>query len=177
MKPAPHPAPHPAPAISLRRTTPEDLPRMFELQADPASNAMAGTKPRTREAFFATWDKIFANPRVNGFVIEMPAEGGAGRELVGSIACFQASEVPGEPEIDCVGYWIARSHWGKGIASAALAEFLKLEPRRPLHATADKNNAASRKILERCGFRLTGYRTGEETDRYLPCELADFVLV
>lgn len=165
-----------APAISLRRTTPDDLPRMFELQADPASNAMAGTKPRTREAFFATWDKIFANPRVNGFVIETPAEGGPGRELVGSIACFQASEVPGEPDIDCVGYWIARSHWGKGIASAALAEFLKLEPRRPLHATTDKNNAASRKILERCGFRLTGFRTGEETDRYLACELAEYVL-
>jgi RimJ/RimL family protein N-acetyltransferase len=174
------PAPHPAPAISLRRTTPEDLPRMFELQADPASNAMAGTKPRTREAFFATWDKIFANPRVNGFVIEMDVPAAptspTGRELVGSIACFQASEVPGEPEIDCVGYWIARSHWGKGIASAALAEFLKLEPRRPLHATADRNNAASRRILEKCGFRCTGYRTGEETDRYLACELADFVL-
>jgi hypothetical protein len=47
MKRVPHPAPHSAPEISLRRTTPEDLPRMFELQADPASNAMAGAKRPT----------------------------------------------------------------------------------------------------------------------------------
>lgn len=137
---------------------------MFALQIDPESNQMAGTKPRTREAFFATWDRIFADPAINARVIEMD------REMVGSVSCFQADGT------DCVGYWIARTHWGKGIASRALGLFLAEERRRPLHATADRNNARSLRVLEKCGFRLAGTRTGEETDRYLACELADFVL-
>ena len=92
-------------------------------------------------------------------------------EIVGTIARFQAEGH------DSVGYWIARRHWGKGIASQALAMFLAEEPRRPLHATTARTNAASRHILEKHGFRCTGFRMGEETDRYLAREIADFVLV
>jgi RimJ/RimL family protein N-acetyltransferase len=153
-----------ADTIRLRPVAPADLPTMFDLQTDPESNQMAGTKPRTRDAFFATWDRIFADPAVNARVIEID------REIVGSISCFQADGT------DCVGYWIARSHWGKGIASRALTLFLVEERRRPLHATADRNNARSLRVLEKCSFRLAGTRTGEETDRYLARELADFVL-
>ena len=153
-----------ADAIRLRAVRPEDLPVMFELQTDHEANTMAGTKPRTREAFFAAWDRNFANPDVNARVIECSGE------IVGTVACFQAE---GQ---DCVGYWIARSHWGKGFASRALAVFLIEETRRPLHATTARTNAPSRRVLEKCGFRHVGFRMGEETDRYLPCEIADFVL-
>ena len=38
------------------------------------------------------------------------------------------------------------------------------------------DEAASRHILEKHGFRRTGFRMGEETDRYLAREIADFVL-
>jgi RimJ/RimL family protein N-acetyltransferase len=132
---------------------------------------MAGTKPRTREVFFAVWEKHFANPSINSRVITLADSG----EIVGSIACFQAAE-PGEPERDCIGYWIARPHWGKGIASLALAMFLSEEPRRPLHATAARANAPSRRILEKCGFRCLGFKMGEETERFVAREIAEFVL-
>lgn len=33
-----------------------------------------------------------------------------------------------------------------------------------------------RHILEKGGFRFVGFRMGEETDRYVPTEVADFVL-
>ncbi len=157
-----------ATTIHLRPTVVSDLPALFEIQSDPESNTMAGTKPRTREVFFSVWDGHFVNPSINGCVIEI--ENAAGTELVGSIACFQADGH------DCVGYWIARKHWGKGIASRALAAFLRKESRRPLHATTASNNAASRHILEKCGFRCTGLRMGEETDRFTAREIADFVL-
>ena len=49
-------------------------------------------------------------------------------------------------------------------------------PRRPIHATAARSNAASIHILQSCGFRLTGYHQGEETDRYTAREVATFVL-
>lgn len=160
--------------IRLRRTEPRDLPALFEMQSDPASNDMAGTKPRTREVFFGVWEKIFANPRLNSRVIE--SEVGGRAEVIGGISCFQVEEVAGEGERDCVGYWIARGHWGKGAASRALGLFLKEEGRRPLHATTDRCNAASRRILEKHGFVCTGYRMGEETERFIAREIADYVL-
>ncbi len=154
--------------LRLRPVVPGDLPVLFELQADPESNVMAGTKPRTREVFFAVWERIFADPGVNARVIEVSGERGV--EIVGSISRFQAEGR------DSVGYWIARAHWGKGVASRALALFLLEERRRPLHATAARSNAPSRRILEKNGFRCVGYRVGEETERFSAREIADFVL-
>lgn len=157
--------------IRLRRTEPSDLPALFEFQTDPESNAMAGTKPRTREPFFAVWERVFADPGVNSRVIEIDAEHGeGGPEIVGSISRFQAEGH------DCVGYWIARAHWGKGVASRALKMFLAEERRRPLHATTVSTNTPSRRILEKCGFRCVGVRMGEETERFVAGEIADFVL-
>lgn len=165
----PHPHDKP-PSVRLRPVTREDLPALFEMQSDPESNAMAGTKPRTREVFFAIWDLHFANPLIRGRVIEMDGEEGP----VGSIACFQAGEA-GQSS-DHVGYWIARAQWGKRIASRALPLFLAEEPRRPLHATTAAANTASQRVLERCGFRRVGTRMGEETDRFVAREIVDWVL-
>ena len=156
------------PAINLRPITSADLPALYEIQTDPESNEMAGTKPRSREAFFAVWESHFANPAINPRVIEIT--GRAGPEIAGSISSFPADG------LDSVGYWIARQHWGKGIASRALAAFLLDEPRRPLHATAARSNLPSQHILTTCGFRLVGYRMGEETERFTGREIADFVL-
>lgn len=151
-------------AFRLRPTQPGDLPALFDFQCDPQSNDMAGTKPRTREAFFAVWERHFADPNLNSRVIEL------GGQIVGGIACFQADGH------DCIGYWIARPHWGQGVASRALALFLGEERRRPLHATADRANAPSQRILEKCGFRCVGYRMGEETERFVAREIAEYVL-
>lgn len=137
---------------------------LFALQSDPDANTMAGTKPRSREAFFATWEKIFADPNVRSCVIEMDGA------IVGGVSCFQAEGR------DALGYWIAKEHWGRGIASKAVALFLVEETRRPLHATVVRTNTRSQRVLEKCGFRLVEFRMGEETDRYVGCELAEFVL-
>jgi RimJ/RimL family protein N-acetyltransferase len=162
-----------ADAITLRPIVPADLPALFEIQTDPEGNLMAGTKPRTREVFFAAWERNFRDPGVNSRVIEIDGErrgGGSGLEVVGSISRFQADGH------DCVGYWIARAHWGEGIASRALVMFLGEERRRPLHATTASTNDPSRRILEKCGFRCVGLRMGEETERFVAREIADFVL-
>ena len=149
---------------------------MYEIGNDPLANEMAGTKPRPRDVFMERWKEILADPAVNTRLIERITRGldghEASREFVGSISVFQA---PGEAR-DSIGYWIARAHWGKGIASRALAMFLKEEPRRPLHATAATTNHASLRILQRNGFRLVKTFMGEETDRYLAREVAEFVL-
>ncbi len=162
------PTDHPADEIRLRPVAHSDLPALFEMQTDPESNAMAGTKPRTREVFVSAWERNLVDPGVNARVIEI--DGAGEPEIVGTISRFQADGH------DCVGYWIERAHWGKGIASRALMIFLDEERRRPLHATSARTNAPSRHILEKGGFRCVGYRMCEETDRFVAREIAEFVL-
>ena len=56
-----------------------------------------------------------------------------------------------------VGYWIGKAFWGRGVATAALREFIGTrEPTRPLHAWVAVGNVASRRVLEKCGFALVG---------------------
>ncbi len=155
-------------ALSIRPTVKEDLGALYAMHADPEACLMAGVKPRTREAFFAHWDGIFANSKIIPRTIEARENGEL--EIVGSVNVFQAEGV------DMVGYAIARKHWGKGIATKALELFLEEVRIRPLQATAAADNAASIRVLERCGFRFTGREMGEETERYIAREVASFVL-
>ncbi len=150
--------------VSLRPTTHQDVPTLFELQLDPDSNVMAGTKPYTEDAYRAVWDKILSDPNHEARVIV------ESDQVVGGISCFRNGDH------DDIGYWIDKRHWGRGIATRALALLIREIPRRPLHATAAKSNAASIRVLQACGFRLTGYFKGEETSRYTAGECASFVL-
>jgi RimJ/RimL family protein N-acetyltransferase len=66
-----------------------------------------------------------------------------------------------------------REHWGKGAATAAVARFVELEPVRPLYGVAAKDNAASIRVLQKCGFvpvgESKGYANarGEEIDEII----------
>jgi RimJ/RimL family protein N-acetyltransferase len=71
----------------------------------------------------------------------------AGDALAGNVLSF---DYQGRRE---VGYWLGREFWGKGIASAALAEFLTIEPIRPLFGAVASHDAASFRVLQKCGFR------------------------
>lgn len=57
-----------------------------------------------------------------------------------------------------IGYWIAESHWGKGIASKAIAltidYFKRTFDRVRLFAVCFETNTGSRKALEKNGFTL-----------------------
>jgi RimJ/RimL family protein N-acetyltransferase len=68
-----------------------------------------------------------------------------------------------------VCYWLGQDFWNKGIATKALSAFLQLEKRRPRWAGVAKRNAASIRVLEKCGFVLSGEETysnrlGEKVD-------------
>jgi RimJ/RimL family protein N-acetyltransferase len=67
--------------------------------------------------------------------------------VVGHIASF---DLEGHREVT---YWIGREDWGRGIATRALQEFLQLEASRPLYAGAASDNAASIRVLTKCGLR------------------------
>ncbi|MDQ2919563.1 MAG: GNAT family N-acetyltransferase [Verrucomicrobiota bacterium] len=59
-----------------------------------------------------------------------------------------------------LGYWIAESYWGRGIATAAVCAlveygFAKI-PLDRIYASAYENNPASVRVLEKAGFEFEG---------------------
>jgi RimJ/RimL family protein N-acetyltransferase len=124
----------------LRNVTDEDLPIFFEHQRDPEALRMAAFSSRERDAFMTHWRTKVLRPENVTRTIVM------GRVIVGNIGSWE------QDAKRLVGYWIGREHWGKGIATRALSEFLVLEPARPLHAWVALHNLASIRVLEKCGF-------------------------
>lgn len=150
--------------VTLRPTRPDDLDALYAMQADPEANALAGTKPRPRDAYMALWDTIFKDPNVIPRVILVDGV------VAGGVSVFQVEHQ------DMLGYWIDRAWWGRGVATRAVALFLREVSRRPLVAHVAVHNAASIRILERLGFRRTGTFMGEDTTRYVAGEVAAYVL-
>jgi len=130
--------------ILLRNVTESDLPIFFAQQLDPEATAMAAFPSRDREAFMAHWAKIMADD--SNILKTLLFDG----QVAGNIVSWEGS---GERE---VGYWIGKEYWGKGIATQALSEFLGYVKTRPLYAHVAKHNVASRRVLEKCGFRIFG---------------------
>lgn len=129
-------------AIILREVTDSDLPILYEQQLDPEATAMAAFPSRDKEAFYAHSKKIMADESKIFKAILFDDQ------LAGSIFSW---EMEGNRE---VGYWLGREFWGKGIATQALAEFLKIVTTRPLSAHVAKHNIGSRRVLEKCGFTV-----------------------
>ncbi|MEM9016666.1 MAG: GNAT family N-acetyltransferase [Verrucomicrobiota bacterium] len=133
-------------SIVLRGALRSDLPMFFEFQSDPIAVHMAAfTHEGTshRELFLARWERILANPSVIARSIVR------GEDLLGSVLSYEES---GRPEVT---YWIGRRHWGEGVATNALKLFLQTaDTRRPMRARAAKDNLASLRVLEKCGFEL-----------------------
>ena len=61
-----------------------------------------------------------------------------------------------------IGYWIAESHWGQGIATKAIGlivdYFKENFDRQRLFAVCFESNSGSRKALENNGFKLEALR-------------------
>lgn len=112
---------------------------------------MAAFPSRSEDAFMTHWKtNILGDDSVGKKTILLAGE------VAGNIVSF------GEPAEREVGYWIGKEYWGKGVASNALALFLELEKTRPLHAHVAKHNTGSVRVLEKCGFKLTGTEVGND---------------
>jgi RimJ/RimL family protein N-acetyltransferase len=137
--------------IELREVVDADLDVFFEHQLDSEANRMAaftGEDPTDRNAFDAHWAKVRGNNAITLRTIVVEDA------VVGHVAKFERD---GEAEVT---YWIGRQHWGRGIATRALRELLKLNTDRPLHGRVAKDNAASIRVLQKCGFVVTGEDRG-----------------
>jgi RimJ/RimL family protein N-acetyltransferase len=129
----------------LREVRDEDLAVLFEQWADPIAVQMAAfTTPdqMDRDAFERRWSRLRADDTILARAIVVDGD------VAGTIASWGGAD---EREVT---YWIGRAHWGRGIATAALTTFMAVDPCRPLHARVAYDNVASRRVLEKCGFRV-----------------------
>ncbi len=148
----------------LRNVRPSDLPIFFRHQQDPVATHMAAftsKDPADREAFDAHWRKILGDDAIVMKTILVD------EDVAGHIGSFERE---GKPNVT---YWIGREYWGKGLATGALTEFLDDLEVRPVYAGAAKDNVASLRVLEKCGFKVAGEEKGfanargEETEELL----------
>ncbi|RYG21665.1 MAG: N-acetyltransferase [Chitinophagaceae bacterium] len=137
--------------ITLTKTEEEDLTTLFEFQLNEDANYLAaftGKDPHNKPAYIEKYSKHLADPTINNQTIY--ADG----VIVGSIAKFIMHN---DAEIT---YWIDHAWWGKGVATAALLSFLKIEQTRPLYARTAFDNYGSQRVLEKCGFQKIGTDSG-----------------
>lgn len=59
-----------------------------------------------------------------------------------------------------ITYWIDSSRWGRGLASAALEAFLRIEETRPLFARVAEHNVGSARVFTRAGIGTPPARWG-----------------
>lgn len=150
--------------VVLRKVEPSDLDTFFAQQLDPEAIRMAafvGKDPADRAAFNAKWEMILTSPQITQRTIV--ADG----RVAGYIGCY-----PHEGNLE-VTYWLGREFWGKGLATAALQQMLRLVTSRPITARAATDNLGSLRVLQKCGFKIIGtdkgfaHGRGGETEEYL----------
>src|SRR5574341_117637 len=151
--------------VTLREVADADLPIFFGHQQDQDAVYMAAftsEDPSDRVAFDAHWSRIRASQSVMMSTVEVDGQV-AGH--IGSFVMFDQHQVT---------YWIGREFWGQGVATAALRAFLEVDRTRPIYGRAAKDNTASIRVLEKCGFVLVGEETGFANARQ--ADIAEVIL-
>lgn len=142
----------------LRDVIESDLPILFEHQRDPVATRMAAFPARDWDAFVAHWrEKVLGDQSACKRTIVI------GNDVAGNIGSWNQ----GDKRL--VGYWLGRAYWGRGVATAALKEFLAHDTTRPLHAFVAALNVGSIRVLQKCGFRQVGdgHIGGDGVEEYL----------
>jgi len=151
-------------SIALREIEMSDLDTFHAQQLDPEAIRMAAfvsDDRKDRAVFDAHWKKILNTTQNTNRTIV--ADG----QVAGHIACYPHGE-----NLE-VTYWLGREFWGRGLATQALRKMLQLVVARPITARAATDNIGSIKVLQKCGFKITGKDKGfakgrgEDTEEYL----------
>lgn len=127
--------------IRLRTIVESDLSVFFEQQRESEACRMAAFPPRDCASFFSHWkNKILGDESVPAFAIDVE----------GQTAGYVLSWKDGDRRL--VGFWLGQAFWNQGIATRAVGEYLRDVTERPLYAHVARENIASIRVLEKCGF-------------------------
>lgn len=129
--------------IILRPVIEADLSILFQQQLDPEAVALSAYPSKDRGEFMRHWEGILRDKNVTARTIVYK------EKVAGHIICWKESKYEQR-----IGYWIGREFWKRGIASAAVAEFLVIVRNRPLYAEVANRNLGSKRVLEKNEFKL-----------------------
>lgn len=139
------------PEIVLKKTEVSDLETLFQIQLDEEGGYLAAFTAKDHDnkaAYINKYTSFLENPTINNQTIWFE------NTIVGSVAKFIMDD---KTEVT---YWIDRKYWGKGIATKALKEMLKMIAVRPIYGRVAFDNLGSQKVLENCGFVKIGTDRG-----------------
>lgn len=137
--------------LVLRRITQDDAPVIQEIFSDLAVTRWLSLVPYPypegeAERFVDVCQGFYI------WAIERRGEPG----LIGTIG------VDTPEDTRALGFWIARGHWGQGLAGEAAAETVRFafEDLEATEVTSGffRGNEASRRIQKKMGFQITGQR-------------------
>jgi RimJ/RimL family protein N-acetyltransferase len=124
--------------VSLRPLEDRDLDTIYQQVTDPESVRMAAftAEDQTdRRAFLNRMSRVRADTSASNRVIDVDGA------IAGTIASFRIDD-----QLE-VTYWVDRTHWRKGVASAALHILLAETVERPVYARAASDNLGSLRVL------------------------------
>ncbi|KAG0547217.1 hypothetical protein BDA96_01G060700 [Sorghum bicolor] len=140
--------------VTLRKFELSDVDAMMAWASDPQVaapcrwDAYESTEPLL--AFIR--DTVLPHPWFRAICLES----GSGRP-VGAVSVSPT----GDPCRAELGYVLARAHWGRGVATAAVKRavatvFAEVQGLERVEALVDVANPASQRVLEKAGFRREG---------------------
>jgi len=137
--------------VTIRPWRQSDAQRLHELADDPEVVRWMSEIPSPYTMEIAqSWIASAARdnpPKFFAIELDGIVVGGAGIEP--RIGSHRAG-------VAIVGYWLGRAYWGRGIATEAVRQIVKLGLAgfRRLQASVYEPNVASARVLEKCGFQL-----------------------
>jgi RimJ/RimL family protein N-acetyltransferase len=140
--------------LIIRTWSANDAEAGFLIWSDPEVMRYVGTgQPNATLEETAAWiQRMSAHQDLHGFGFWAVEEKKSGR-LIGS--CGMGYQRDGGLPIE-FGYTLARSHWGKGLATEAATACLRYAFESlglpELLASVDARNTASQRVLEKIGF-------------------------
>jgi RimJ/RimL family protein N-acetyltransferase len=138
--------------VLIRDVEEQDIPIFFEHQLDPEAIDMAAFPSRDRDAHSAHWTKILADNSVITKTVVFEGQ------VAGNVVSWE------QDDRRLVGYWIGKDHWGMGVATEALSQFLDRVPERPFYAFVAGHNLGSIRVLQKCGFTTRAQETPTGSD-------------
>lgn len=158
--------------LLLRALGPQDVAGIFELDADPLVHQFLGNEPicslQQAEATIAQIQIQYERFGIGRWAV---IEKRSGAFVGWSGLKFVEDDESGHMNYYDVGYRLIPRFWGKGYATESAQEALRYGfeelKLQEIIGTVNELNAASRRVLEKCGLRFV--------DRYvwkgrIPCE-------
>jgi ribosomal-protein-alanine N-acetyltransferase len=140
--------------LRLRRSTPADAEAVFLAAGDPEVMRFMEWPAHKSVADARAYLDGCADRWATGAEYHWAIEGRAGGPLLGCIAARVRAHSAD------VGYFLARSAWGRGVATEATSLLVGWLMRQPtvlrVWATTDAENLGSAKVLERVGMQREG---------------------